>query len=63
MALQDAVLHFVQAHSSLLAKIEQLAVHELIEFVKYQYPNDPTLIAIITKISDEFLKLQGINQQ
>lgn len=62
MALQDAVLHFIQAHSSLLASVEKLAVHELIEFIKYQYPNDPTLLAIVTKISEEFLKLQGIQQ-
>ena len=60
MAIQDAILHFAAAHSAFLGELEKLALHEVIALIKGLYPNDPTMIAIIQKISDEVLKLQGI---
>jgi hypothetical protein len=60
MAIQDAILHFATAHSSLLSALEKLALHEVIALLRGLYPNDPAMIAIIQKISDEVLKLQGI---
>jgi len=61
MSLQESIANFVIAHSSLLKKVEQMAVNELISVVKQMYPNDAVLQAIVEKVSQEILKLQGID--
>ena len=61
MSLQDAIKGFVMSHNSLLSEIEKLALHEVIALLKSLYPNDPLIISIVEKISNEVMKLQGID--
>ncbi len=60
MAIQDAILSFAAAHSAFLGELEKLALHEILALLKGLYPNDVAMIAIVQKVSDEILKLQGI---
>jgi len=60
MAIKDSILNFIAAHTNLLADLEEMGIHEVISLLKTLYPQDVTLIAIVQKISDEVLKLQGI---
>lgn len=61
MSLKDAIANFVISHSTLLQKIESMAVNELVAVIKERYPNDVLVITIVQKMADELFKLQGID--